>query len=150
MEHRLNYSGEGHQINAEQITVPRTAPYVVRLEHHYIKQSIPSVVEIWQNSNKTGNTLSEEPYSGTVSGKGRFQVDYDGQKDGDVKYCNALLFHSSQANTTWYVWYKSRGDVVDAETINNLLDYAYLTDTVNNITYRFSVSGDRISYEEVS
>ncbi|BER92679.1 hypothetical protein [Atrimonas thermophila] len=122
MTDRLNFSSFGHSIEAEQITVPNQAPYKVRLKHHYVKKETPSSVEIWQNQDKTGAFLIEEAYTGSVSANGYFQVDYEGREDGDVKYCNTLLFHSGQAGMTWYVWYKSQGDVVDAESLNSKAD----------------------------
>jgi len=116
----LNYNTAGVLIEAERVDVPQSAPYGVRLKHHYIKKETPSCVEIWQYPDKSGSSLTEEPYTGSVSESGKFQVDYEGMEDGDVQYCNTILFHPSQAGTIWYVWYKSCGDVVDAEIVNDL------------------------------
>lgn len=122
MTNKLNVNYAGHQIEAEQIVVPATSPYKVRTVHNKIKKETPSTVEIWQNSDKTGTQLVEEDYTGTVSATGKFQVDYEGVNDGDIRYCNTIVFHSTQANTTWYIWYKSIGDIVDANDFNNKAD----------------------------
>ena len=112
---KLNVNYSGWQIDAEEIKVPASSPYTARTLHNRI---LKGSVEIWQNSDKTGTTLTEEPYTGTVSASNKFQVDYDGVEDGDVSYRNVILFHNAQAGTTWYVWYKSTGDVYDANDFN--------------------------------
>lgn len=115
MVDKLNVNYSGWQIDAESISVPSTSPYIARTLHNRI---LKESVEIWQNNDKTGTQLTEEPYTGSVSGSGKFQVDYDGAEDGDVSYRNAILFHSAQANTTWFIWYKSTGDTYDANDFN--------------------------------
>ena len=115
MVDKLNENYSGWQIDAESISVPSTSPYIARTLHNRI---LKESVEIWQNNDKTGTQLTEEPYTGSVSGSGKFQVDYDGAEDGDVSYRNAILFHSAQANTTWFIWYKSTGDIYDANDFN--------------------------------
>lgn len=115
MVDKLNVNYSGWQIDAESISVPSTSPYIARTLHNRI---LKDSVEIWQNNDKTGTQLTEEPYTGSVSGSGKFQVDYDGIEDGDVSYRNAILFHSAQANTTWFIWYKSTGDIYDANDFN--------------------------------
>lgn len=115
MVDKLNVNYSGWQIDAESISVPSTSPYIARTLHNRI---LKESVEIWQNNDKTGTQLTEEPYTGSVSGSGKFQVDYDGAEDGDVSYRNAILFHSAQANTTWFIWYKSTGDIYDANDFN--------------------------------
>lgn len=112
---KLNVNYSGWQIDAESIHVPASSPYIARTLHNRI---LKDSVEIWQNNDKTGTQLTEEPYTGSVSGSGKFQVDYDGAEDGDVSYRNAILFHSAQANTTWFIWYKSTGDIYDANDFN--------------------------------
>jgi len=115
MVDKLNVNYSGWQIDAESISVPSISPYIARTLHNRI---LKESVEIWQNNDKTGTQLTEEPYTGSVSGSGKFQVDYDGAEDGDVSYRNAILFHSAQANTTWFIWYKSTGDIYDANDFN--------------------------------
>ncbi len=115
MVDKLNVNYSGWQIDAEPISVPTSSPFIARTLHNRI---LKDSVEIWQNSDKTGAQLTEEPYTGSVSGSGKFQVDHDGIEDGDVSYRNAILFHSAQANTDWYVWYKSTGDIYDANDFN--------------------------------
>ena len=118
MVDKLNINYSGTQINAEPISVPENSPYKVRTVHNRILQEDPSSIEIWQYEGKTGSWLTEEPYTGTVSGTGKFQVDYNGVEDGDVKYRNTILFHPAQAGTDWFIWYKSIGDVYDANDFN--------------------------------
>jgi len=122
MTNKLNVSYAGHLIESEQIVVPASSPYKVRTVHNKIKKEAPSVVEIWQNSDKTGTQLVEEEYTGTVSATGKFQVDYEGVNDGDIRYCNTIVFHSGQAGQTFYVWYKTMGDIVDANDFNAKAD----------------------------
>ena len=119
MVDKLNLNYSGNQINAEPISVPSTSPYKVRALHNRL---ITGSVEIWQNNDKTGTQLTEEPYTGTVSESGKFQVDYDGAQDGDVQYRNTILFHSAQAETNWFIWYKSIGDIYDANDFNAKVD----------------------------
>ena len=78
MVDKFNYVIEGTQVNAESITVPSGSPYKVSTVHDHIKDDSPSsTVEIWQNNDKSGTQLIEEAYTGTVSGTGKFQVDYE-------------------------------------------------------------------------
>lgn len=119
MVDKLNLNYSGNQINAEPISVPSASPYTARTLHNRL---ITGSVEIWQNNDKTGTQLTEEPYTGTVSESGKFQVDYDGAQDGDVQYRNTILFHSAQAGTNWFIWYKSIGDIIDANDFNAKVD----------------------------
>lgn len=128
---KLNINYSGHQINAEPISVPSNSPYKVRTVHNRILQEDPSSIEIWQYEGKTGSWLTEEPYTGTVSGTGKFQVDYNGVEDGDVKYRNTILFHPAQAGTDWFIWYKSAGDIYDANDLNAKVDR--ITGTEDNL-----------------
>jgi len=115
---RLCKNETGYQIDAEEIHVPSSAPYEVRLNHHFILDD--ESIEIHENDDKTGDELTEEAYSGAVSEGGKFQVDYDGDEESDDEAVlkNTVLFHADEADSTWYVWYKSRGDVYRAEDIN--------------------------------
>ena len=136
---RLNINTTGHQIDAEEIVVPSSSPYVVRLAHHWIKKESPSSVEVWTDSAKEGTQLTEEDYNGTPSSGDRFQVDYEGQQDTEPVYKNALLFHSFQAGQAFFVWYKSQGDIYRAEDINVIqqkLDDATATDTALTLVIR--------------
>lgn len=119
MVDKLNLNYSGWQIDAESISVPSTSPYIARTLHNRI---LKESVEIWQNNDKTGTQLTEEPYTGTVSESGKFQVDYTGAQDGDVQYRNTILFHSAQAGTNWFIWYKSIGDIYDANDFNAKVD----------------------------
>lgn len=119
MVDKLNLNYSGNQINAEPISVPSASPYTARTLHNRL---ITGSVEIWQNNDKTGTQLTEEPYTGTVSESGKFQVDYTGAQDGDVQYRNTILFHSAQAGTNWFIWYKSIGDIIDANDFNAKVD----------------------------
>lgn len=110
---KLNYNANGWEIAAEEITVPSSAPYQVRLEH----DNVTSPVEIWSDTGKEGTELTEEPFTGTVSGSGKFQVDYEGTLDFRK---STILFHEAQAGTRWYVWYKTLGDIPEADDINEL------------------------------
>lgn len=116
---KFNYNTAGNSVSAEETVVPASAPYTSRLDHNYI---MTGSVTIYSNEAKDSASLTEEAYDGTVSGTGKFQVDYNGAQDGSVKYCNAVLFHSAQATETWYVWYKSIKDVVDADDFNAKAD----------------------------
>ena len=124
MADKLNYVIEGTQVNAETITIPSDSPYKVNTVHDHIKDDSPSsMVEIWQNNDKSGNQLTEEAYTGTVSGTGKFQVDYEGAEETTgIKRCSTVLFHSAQAGTSWYIWYKSTGDEAEAGDINSKAD----------------------------
>mgnify|MGYP006883587216 CR=1 FL=1 len=119
---RLNINTTGHQIDAEEIVVPSSSPYVVRLKHHWVKEETPSGVEVWTDSGKLESQLTEEAYDGNPSSGDKFQVDYKGEQDTEPVYKNAILFHSFQAGKTFYVWYKSQGDVYCAEDINAKAD----------------------------
>ena len=119
MVDKLNLNYSGNQINAEPISVPSASPYTARTLHNRL---ITGSVEIWQNNDKTGTQLTEEPYTGIVSESGKFQVDYTGAQDGDVQYRNTILFHSAQAGTNWFIWYKSIGDIIDANDFNAKVD----------------------------
>ncbi len=119
MVDKLNLNYTGNQISAEPISVPSASPYKTRVLHNRL---IAETIEIWQNNDKTGTQLTEEPYTGTVSGTGKFQVDYTGAQDGDVQYRNTILFHSAQAGTNWFIWYKSLGDIYDANDFNAKVD----------------------------
>lgn len=127
---KLNVNYSGHQINAEPISVPENSPYKARTVHNRILKEETSTIEIWQYSDKSGSWLTEEPYTGTVSSTGKFQVDYDGAEDGDMKFRNTILFHTAQANTEWFIWYKSVGDVYDANDFNAKVNK--ITGTENN------------------
>jgi len=127
---KLNVNYSGHQINAEPISVPENSPYKARTVHNRILKEEPSTIEIWQYSDKSGSWLTEEPYTGTVSSTGKFQVDYDGAEDGDMKFRNTILFHAAQANTEWFIWYKSVGDIYDADDFNAKVNKT--TGTENN------------------
>ncbi len=127
---KLNVNYSGHQINAEPISVPENSPYKARTVHNRILKEEPSTIEIWQYSDKSGSWLTEEPYTGTVSSTGKFQVDYDGAEDGDMKFRNTILFHAAQANTEWFIWYKSIGDIYDADDFNAKVNKT--TGTENN------------------
>jgi len=127
---KLNVNYSGHQINAEPISVPENSPYKARTVHNRILKEEPSTIEIWQHSDKSGSWLTEEPYTGTVSSTGKFQVDYDGAEDGDMKFRNTILFHAAQANTEWFIWYKSIGDIYDADDFNAKVNKT--TGTENN------------------
>jgi hypothetical protein len=123
MADKLNYIIAGTQVNAESITVPSGSPYKISTAHDHIKKDEVSTVEIWENNDKSGNQLTEEAYTGTVSGTGKFQVDYEGAEETTgIKRCSTVLFHSAQANTSWYIWYKSTGDEVEAGDINSKAD----------------------------
>ncbi|NMD00282.1 MAG: DUF1565 domain-containing protein [Bacteroidales bacterium] len=104
-------------INAELITVPSGPPYVVETEHNWIVDD--SSIEIWENDDKSGTHLVEEAYDGSVSGSGKFQVDYLGASEGDAKYCNKIFFHADQGGLSFYVWYKTEGDVFGADDANS-------------------------------
>lgn len=104
-------------INAELITVPSGPPYVVKTEHNWIVDD--SSIEIWENNDKSGTHLVEEAYDGSVSGSGKFQVDYLGASEGDAKYCNKIFFHADQGGLSFYVWYKTEGDVFGADDANS-------------------------------
>ena len=119
---RLNINTTGHQIDAEEIVVPSSSPYVVRLKHHWVKEETPSGIEVWTDSGKLESQLTEEAYDGNPSSGDKFQVDYKGKQDTEPVYKNAILFHSFQAGQTLYVWYKSQGDVYCAEDINAKAD----------------------------
>lgn len=119
MVDKLNLSYSGNQINAEPISVPSASPHTLRVLHNRL---VSGSVEIWQNNDKTGIQLTEELYTGTVSESGKFQVDYDGAQDRDVQYRNTILFHSAQAGTNWFIWYKSIGDIIDANDFNAKVD----------------------------
>ena len=127
---KLNVNYSGHQINAEPISVPENSPYKARTVHNRILKEETSTIEIWQYSDKSGSWLTEEPYTGTVSSTGKFQVDYDGAEDGDMKFRNTILFHAAQANTEWFIWYKSVGDIYDADDFNAKVNKT--TGTENN------------------
>ena len=104
-------------INAELITVPSGPPYIVETEHNWIVND--SSIEIWENDDKSGTHLVEEAYDGSVSGSGKFQVDYLGASEGDAKYCNKIFFHADQGGLSFYVWYKTEGDVFGADDANS-------------------------------
>ena len=127
---KLNVNYSGHQINAEPISVPENSPYKARTVHNRILKEEPSTIEIWQYSDKSGSWLTEEPYTGTVSSTGKFQVDYDGVEDGDMKFRNTIIFHAAKANTEWFIWYKSVGDIYDADDFNAKVNKT--TGTENN------------------
>lgn len=123
MADKLNYIIEGTQVNAESITVPSDSPYKVLTVHDHIKKDEVSTVEIWENNDKSGIQLVEEAYTGTVSGTGKFQVDYEGAEEtSGIKRCSTVLFHSAQAGTSWFIWYKSTGDEAEAGDINSKAD----------------------------
>ena len=146
MVDKLNVNYSGWQIDAESISVPSTSPYIARTLHNRI---LKESVEIWQNNDKTGTQLTEEPYTGSVSGSGKFQVDYDGVEDGDVSYRNAILFHSAQANTTWFIWYKSTGDIYDANDFNAKVDKV-VGGTENNLVVLDSIGKIKDSGKKIS
>lgn len=104
-------------INTELITVPSGPPYVVETEHNWIVDD--SSIEIWENNDKSGTHLIEEAYDGSVSGSGKYQVDYLGASEGDAKYCNKIFFHADQGGLSFYVWYKTEGDVFGAKDANS-------------------------------
>lgn len=104
-------------INTELITVPSGPPYVVETEHNWIVDD--SSIEIWENNDKSGTHLVEEAYDGSVSGSGKYQVDYLGASEGDAKYCNKIFFHADQGGLSFYVWYKTEGDVFGADDANS-------------------------------
>jgi len=123
MVDKFNYTIEGIQVNAEAISVPADSPYKTNTVHDHIKKDEVSSVEIWENNDKSGTQLIEEAYTGTVSGTGKFQVDYEGAEETTgMKRCSTILFHSAQANTSWYIWYKSTGDEAEAGDINSKAD----------------------------
>ena len=146
MVDKLNLNYSGNQINAEPISVPSTSPYKVRALHNRL---ITGSVEIWQNNDKTGTQLTEEPYTGTVSEAGKFQVDYTGAQDGDVQYRNTILFHSAQAGTNWFVWYKSLGDIYDANDFNAKVDKV-VGGTENDLVVLDSIGKIKDSGKKVS
>lgn len=144
MVDKFNYVIEGTQVNAESITVPSGSPYKVSTVHDHIKDDSPfSTVEIWQNNDKSGTQLTEEAYTGTVSESGKFQVDYEGAEETTgMKRCSTILFHSAQAGTSWYIWYKSTGDEVEAGDINSKADKD--PDAVENNLAKFDSSGNPV------
>jgi len=146
---KLNVNYSGHQINAEPISVPENSPYKARTVHNRILKEEPSTIEIWQYSDKSGSWLTEEPYTGTVSSTGKFQVDYDGAEDGDIKYRNTILFHSAQANTNWFIWYKSIGDVYDANDFNAKIE-KIVGGTEDNLIAQDSTGGVKDAGKKVS
>lgn len=127
-------------INTELITVPSGPPYVVETEHNWIVDD--SSIEIWENNDKSGTHLVEEAYDGSVSGSGKFQVDYLGASEGDAKYCNKIFFHADQGGLSFYVWYKTEGDVFGAKDANSkaLKD----SDAVENNLAKFDSSGNPV------
>lgn len=143
MVDKFNYTIEGIQVNAESITVPSGSPYKVLTVHDHIKKDEVSTVEIWENNDKSGNQLTEETYTGTVSGTGKFQIDYEGAEENTgIKRCSTVLFHSAQAGTSWYIWYKSTGDEAEAGDINNKADKD--SDAVENNLAKFDSSGNPV------
>jgi hypothetical protein len=149
MVDKLNINYSGTQINAEPISVPAASPYTARTIHNRILKEDPSTVEIWQNADKSGSWLTEEPYTGTVSATGKFQVDYDGVEDGDVSYRNAILFHSSQAGSSWFIWYKSVGDIYDANDFNAKIE-KIVGGTEDNLIAQDSTGGVKDAGKKVS
>ncbi|MGI6123379.1 MAG: hypothetical protein ACOYIG_04190, partial [Acetivibrionales bacterium] len=127
-------------INAELITVPSGPPYVVETEHNWIVND--SSIEIWENNDKSGTHLVEEAYDGSVSGSGKFQVDYLGASEGDAKYCNKIFFHADQGGLSFYVWYKTEGDIFGADDANSkaLKD----SDAVEGNLAKFDSSGNPV------
>lgn len=146
MVDKLNLNYSGNQINAEPISVPSASPYTARTLHNRL---ITGSVEIWQNNDKTGTQLTEEPYTGTVSESGKFQVDYTGAQDGDVQYRNTILFHSAQAGTNWFIWYKSIGDIIDANDFNAKVDKV-VGGTENNLVVLDSIGNIKDAGKKVS
>ena len=146
MVDKLNLNYSGNQINAEPISVPSASPYTARTLHNRL---ITGSVEIWQNNDKTGTQLTEEPYTGTVSESGKFQVDYTGAQDGDVQYRNTILFHSAQAGTNWFIWYKSIGDIIDANDFNAKVDKV-VGGTENNLVVLDSIGKIKDSGKKIS
>lgn len=144
MVDKFNYVIEGTQVNAESITVPSGSPYKVSTVHDHIKDDSPSsTVEIWQNNDKSGTQLIEEAYTGTVSGTGKFQVDYEGAEETTgMKRCSTVLFHSAQAGTSWYIWYKSTGDEAESGDINGKADKD--TDAIEGNLAEFDANGNPI------
>ena len=143
MVDKFNYVIEGTQVNAESITVPSESPYKVLTVHDHIKKDEVSSVEIWENNNKSGTQLIEEAYTGTVSGTGKFQVDYEGEEETTgMKRCSTILFHSAQAGSSWYIWYKSTGDEAEAGDINGKADKD--DDAVEGNLAKFDSSGNPI------
>jgi len=122
MNDRLTKNELGHQIDAESIAVPSSSPYVVALNHHFIRDD--ESIEIWQNDDKSGTKLTEEAYDVSVSESGKFQVDYDGvSEDPNTKVLkNKVFFHEDEAGLSFYVWYKSRGDIYRAEDVNSKIN----------------------------
>lgn len=115
---RLNYNPDGWSIDDEEIQVPSSSPYIVETEHDNISE-----VEIYTQPGKGGTMLQEG-------------VDYTVDYDGAVSFRkSAITFTSNWAGFTLYVWYKSIGDVVEADDINNIenklnsLSFLDLTDT---------------------
>ena len=139
---RLNINTTGHQIDAEKIVVPSSSPYVVRLKHHWVKEETPSSIEVWTDSGKLESQLTEEAYDGNPSSGDKFQVDYKGEQDTEPVYKNAILFHSFQAGNTFYVWYKSQGDVYCAEDINAKAEKD--TDAVEGNLAEFDANGNPV------
>ncbi len=149
MVDKLNINYSGTQINAEPISVPASSPFTARTIHNRILKEETSTIEVWQNSDKSGSWLTEEPYTGTVSATGKFQVDYDGVEDGDIKYRNTILFHAAQANTNWFIWYKSIGDVYDADDFNAKIE-KIVGGTEDNLIAQDSTGGVKDAGKKVS
>jgi len=102
---KLNYNPDGWQISDERIRVPLSSPYDVATEHDNI-----SDVEIYTQKNKGGTRLIENT---------DYTVDYNGEKSFRK---NVISFSQSFAGQTLYVWYKTTGDIVEADDINSIED----------------------------
>jgi hypothetical protein len=102
---KLNHNPDGWVIEDEEVHVPESSPYQVATEHDCI-----SNVEIYTEQNRGGTRLTE----GTD-----YTVDYN----GEITFRkNTITFSSSYAGQTLYVWYRTIGDIVEADDINNLED----------------------------
>jgi len=100
---KLNYNPDGWNIQDEEVRVPESSPYRVETKHDYI-----SNVEIYTEQNKGGTRLTE----GT---------DYTVDSNGEITFRkNTITLSSSYAGQTLYVWYKTIGDIVEADDFNNL------------------------------
>jgi uncharacterized surface anchored protein len=112
---KLNYNPDGWVIADEEVRVPESSPYRVETEHDYI-----SGVEIYTAQNRGGTKLTE----GTD-----YTVDYN----GEITFRrNTITFSSDYAGQTLYVWYKTIGDIVEADDFNILEDRTRNLEVLNS------------------
>ncbi|MCX5657841.1 MAG: hypothetical protein NTZ48_06430, partial [Candidatus Omnitrophica bacterium] len=99
-------------ITDEIAVIPGVSPFYIRTVEA-VKQEIPSSIEIWSGSGKTGTQYTEvsaEPAAG------EFQVDY--------KYGSGYIrFNEDDGGKTVYINYKGIGTLIKASDVNEILTY---------------------------